>query len=138
MGQHTVYLTFNGNADEAINFYKDNLNGTVEFMQRFGESPMPVDEQYSNQVMHAVLDLGGFKIMFSDTAGKAVVTFGDNFSIALNFTSDEEIEKAFAAMSAGGNITMPLQDTFWGAKFGMCTDKFGVNWMFNHDKPKDN
>jgi PhnB protein len=134
MGQHAVYLTFNGQCTDAINFYKDNMNGNLEMLQTFAESGQPVDDQYKEHVMHAVLDLDGFKIMFSDTAGKGDVTFGDNFSIALNFKSDAEIEKAFAAMSAGGNITMPLQDTFWGAKFGMCTDKFGVNWMFNYDK----
>jgi PhnB protein len=74
--------------------------------------------------------------MFSDAGNNHKVNFGDNFSMSVDCKTDEEIEKLFKAMSEGGHITMPLQDTFWGAKFGMCTDKFGVNWMFNHDKPK--
>lgn len=131
---HTLYLNYNGNAEEAINFYKDNLNGTLVSLQRFGDTPMPENEKDKDKIMHAVLDLQGFIIMFSDGNDEHKVTFGDNFSIALNFKSESEMEKAFHAMSAGGQVTMPLQDTFWGARFGMCADKFGVNWMFNMDK----
>jgi PhnB protein len=131
---HTLYLNYNGNAEEAINFYKDNLNGTLVSLQRFGDTPMPGNEKDKGKIMHAVLDLQGFIIMFSDGNDEHKVTFGDNFSIALDFKSESEMEKAFQAMSAGGRVTMPLQDTFWGARFGMCTDKFGVNWMFNMDK----
>jgi len=131
---HTLYLNYNGNAEEAINFYKDNLNGTLVSLQRFGDTPMPGNEKDKDKIMHAVLDLQGFIIMFSDGNDEHKVTFGDNFSIALDFKSENEMEKAFHAMSAGGQVTMPLQDTFWGARFGMCTDKFGVNWMFNMDK----
>ena len=134
MGQHSIYLMFNGNCEEALNFYKDKLNGNIEFIQRYGESPVDATEEQKNKIMHATLDLQGFKIMAADSDGKRNVSFGDNFSIALDFKSDGDIERAFNAMHTGGQVTMPLQDTFWGAKFGMCTDKFGVNWMFNYDK----
>jgi PhnB protein len=137
MGKHAVYLMFNGNCKEALNFYKEKLGGNIEFIQTYGESPMDTTEEQKDKVMHATLDLQGFQVMASDSDGKRNVNFGDNFSIALDFKSDGEVERAFSEMSTGGQVTMPLQDTFWGAKFGMCTDKFGVNWMFNYDKPKD-
>lgn len=87
--------------------------------------------------MHGVLDLGGSKIFFSDAGGNLVVTNGNSVKVSLAFTSQEAIDNAFAALSEGGTITMALQDTFWGARFGMCTDKFGINWMCNWDKPKE-
>lgn len=133
---HAIYLFFNGNCEEAMNFYKEKLEGTVEFVQRYGESPMPGSEANKDKIMHATMDFQGFKIMFSDADEKRDVTFGDNFSVSINCHSDGEIERKFNAMIEGGNVTMPLQDTFWGAKFGMCTDKFGVNWMFNYDREK--
>jgi PhnB protein len=134
---HALYLMFNGNCEDVMNFYKENLDGNILQMQRYGEVPdMPTAEEQKNKIMHAVMDLQGFTIMFSDSDGKRNVTFGDNFSIALDFKSDGEITRAFNTMSTGGQVNMPLQDTFWGAKFGMCTDRFGVNWMFNYDKPK--
>jgi PhnB protein len=61
---------------------------------------------------------------------------GTNLSLSLNFKSVEDIDKTFAALSDSATVTMPLQDTFWGARFGMLTDKFGINWMFNHDIKK--
>lgn len=136
MGQHAIYLMFNGNCREALEFYKDKLEGNIEFVQTYGEAPIDTTEEQKGKIMHATLDLQGFKIMASDSDGKRNVQFGDNFSIALDFKSDGDIERAFSQMSTGGQVTMPLQDTFWGAKFGMCTDKFGVNWMFNYDKPQ--
>jgi PhnB protein len=134
--QLNVYLYFNGNCEEAMNFYKDTLGGTIVNIMKYGDSPMPCSDAWKGKVMHGLMEAAGTKIMFSDSSEQRQVAFGDNFSVALDFSSDAEITDTFNALSAGGAITMPLQDTFWGAKFGMCTDKFGVNWMFNWDKPK--
>jgi PhnB protein len=134
--EFNIYLTFNGNCEEAMNFYKDVLGGEIVMISKFGDAPMPVEESQKGKVLHGILHAAGTKFMFSDTDGNHKVTFGDNFSASLNFHSDEEITKVFNTMSAGGKVTMDLQDTFWGARFGMCEDKFGVNWMFNYDKPK--
>jgi len=131
-----VYLYFNGNCEEAMNFYKDALGGNMAPVMRYGDSPMPCSDTWKGKVMHGMLEVAGTKIMFSDSSEHHDAVFGDNFSVSLGFNSEEEITAAFAAVSAGGTVTMPLQDTFWGAKFGMCKDKFGVNWMFNWDKPK--
>ncbi len=131
-----VYLFFNGNCEEAMNFYKDASGGTIDSLQRYGDNPMGASIAQKDKVLHGVMTIYGCTLMCSDSNEKRSVNFGDNFSLALDFKSDEDITKAFEALSAGGTITMPLQDTFWGAKFAMCTDKYGVNWMFNFDKPK--
>jgi PhnB protein len=75
-------------------------------------------------------------LMVSDSMPGQPVTGGTNMSLSLNFDSVADIERVFGALSEGANITMPLQDTFWGARFGMLTDRFGINWMFNHDYQK--
>jgi len=132
------YLNFNGNAAEALAFYKKAFKGEVEFQQTFGDSPMgnevPADDK--NKVMHASFRAGDLQFMVSDCMPGQSVTSGSNTSLSLNFKSVADIDKTFEALSEGAQITMPLQDTFWGAKFGMLTDKFGINWMFNHDYEK--
>ncbi len=135
---HALYLNFNGNCEEAMNFYKEKLDGNIKSIQHFGETPEPGPAEYKDKVMHGIMDFQGFTVMFSDSMGAHNVQFGNNFSIALDFKNDGEMRRAFDAISTnGGTVTMPLEDTFWGAVFGMCTDKFGINWMFNFDKPKN-
>jgi PhnB protein len=132
------YLMFNGNAAEALAFYEKALNGKVVFQQSYGDSPMgdktPAD--HKNKVMHATFQSGELSLMASDAMPGQPVTAGSNTSLSLNFTTVADIDKTFAALSDGATVTMPLQDTFWGARFGMLTDKFGINWMFNHDYGK--
>lgn len=137
-----MYLAFNGTCEEAMNFYKDALGLEMISMQRFGDMPPmpgapPISAEEKNRVLHCTIGKeGSMQLMASDSNAMHPVTFGNNASISLNFMTEEEIDKTFAAISEGGNITMPLQDTFWGAKFGMCTDKFGTAWLFNYDRPK--
>ena len=131
------YLNFNGNAAEALAFYSKALNGAVQFQQTYGESPMPVGPESKDKIMHATFKAGDLTLMVSDTNDHmGLVSGGNNLSLSLNFTDVESIDKTFGALSEGGKVTMPLQDTFWGARFGMLTDKFGFNWMFNHDIKK--
>lgn len=134
---YSVYLFFNGNCEEAMNFYKETLGGTIEFVQRFKNAPMPSDEGQGDKIMHGSMNIGGSMMLFSDSDGKSNVSFGDNFSISLNFNTADEQTQAFNALSEGGAVTMELQDTFWGSRFGMCKDKFGVNWMFSLEQPKE-
>ena len=131
-----VYLFFNGNCEEAMNFYVTSIGGKVDMLQRYSDTPMPCDEAQKNKIMHATFTIKGSKVMCSDSSTAKTIAFGDNFSMALDYTDPAEMKAAYDKLSAGGIATMPLQDTFWGATFGMCTDKFGINWMFNHDKPK--
>jgi PhnB protein len=131
------YLTFNGNAAEALSFYAKALNGKTVFQQSFGDAPMEnIPADYKNKVMHATFQAGSLTFMVSDTMPGQPVNGGTNISLSLNFNTVEDIEKTFAALSDGAKITMALEDTFWGARFGMLTDKFGINWMFNHDIKK--
>jgi PhnB protein len=130
------YLNFNGNAATALAFYAKALNGTVVFQQTFGESPMPHTADMKDKIMHATFQAGQLSFMVSDCPPHLSATTGTNVSLSLNFLDEASIDSTFAALVDGATITMELQDTFWGAKFGMLTDAFGINWMFNYDKPQ--
>ena len=128
----TPYLMFNGNCEEALNFYAKALNGQIKELHRFEGSPAESMSADKQKVMHAHFAAGDFMFMASD--GNENEGVGGMVHLSLNFTDAQQIAKVFEALSEGARITMPLQDTFWGATFGMLTDKFGVNWMFNQDK----
>lgn len=132
----TPYLNFNGNAAEALAFYSKALEGEILFQQTFGESSMPVSDVMKDKIMHATFQADKLTLMVSDCPPEMLVSSGSNMSLSLNFIDEASIDKTFARLSVGSKITMELQDTFWGAKFGMLTDPFGINWMFNYDKPK--
>lgn len=133
----TPYLNFNGNAQEALNFYAKALEGKITQSQTFGGAGMAEDESMKDKILHAVLEAGQLKFMVSDCPPGVSVKEGDQVSLSLNFNEVEVMERTFVALADGGNITMPLQDTFWGARFGMTKDKFGVHWMVNHDYKKE-
>jgi len=136
--QINPYLNFNGTADKAIQLYQSALEAKVKNMMRFGDAAtgMPVAPADKNRVMHAVLDLGPSAIMMSDTMPTAPVGADGNVHITLDFDNVEEMTKKFDALAAGGQVTMPLSDTFWGARFGMLTDAYGIRWMFNCEQRK--
>ncbi|MDF2437806.1 MAG: hypothetical protein K0Q95_2182 [Bacteroidota bacterium] len=130
------YLTFNGNCEEAFNFYKSVFGGEFpDGIMRFSSAPsdMPALKEEGNLVMHVSLPIGNTVLMGSDISREHGKVSGDNISISLVADSEEEANKLFNGLSAGGNVTMPLAKTFWGAYFGMFTDKFGINWMVNYD-----
>ena len=131
----TPYLTFNGTCRQAMTFYKDILGGDLELMD-FASSPMDVPDEAKNYIMHAILTSNGVTLMASDTMPNQPVTNGNSVSLSINCQSTDEINHLFNSLSEGGEITMPLEDTFWGARFGMLTDKFGTCWMFNYDYPQ--
>ena len=129
------YLNFNGNCREAMTFYKEALNANLEIMD-MGDSPMEVPETSKDHVMHSILTLENITIMASDTMPGQPITFGNSVSLSINCTSREQADRFFNNLKLNGNILMPLQDTFWGAYFGMITDRFGINWLFNYDEVK--
>lgn len=138
MAKPQLYLMFNGNCREAFDFYSRVLNGKIEFMQTFGEAPGHEEfEATKNQIMYISMDVDGEKIMGSDAPGEHAVTIGNNFSISINPDSEGDADRLFSALSDGGQVTMPLTETFWAKKFGMCTDKFGVNWMISYSEVKE-
>lgn len=131
---HT-YLNFDGNTREAMSFYQKCLDAKLS-LQTFRDAKMDVPKGAENRIVHARLEKGDAVLMASDTTPGMPFTPGTNFSISIQCDSLAEIEKFFSAFSQGGSVTMPLQDTFWNARFGMLTDRFGVNWMFNYEHPR--
>jgi PhnB protein len=107
-------------------------------MMPFSEMPGDYPKEARDRVMHSRITKGdAVLLMASDTMPGHGFTLGTNFSVSVHCESQEEIDRLFAAFSEKAKkITMPLQDAFWGARFGMLTDQFGVNWMFNFEKPK--
>jgi len=136
--QINPYLNFNGTADKAVQLYQSALGAKVQNIMRFGDAAtnMPVAPADKNRVMHAVLDLGPSVIMLSDTMPNAPVGTDGNVHITLDFEDAGEMATKFDALAAGGKVTMPLQNTFWGARFGMLTDAYGIHWMFNCEQRK--
>lgn len=135
------YLSFTDNCEEAFNFYKSVFGGEFDGgVMRFGEVPEEFQGEQSekNKVMHISLPIGkGTYLMGSDTpASMGTIVKGSNYSIAVHPDSEEEATRLFNGLSAGGQVTMPLDKTFWGAYFGMFTDKFGIQWMVNYDYNK--
>lgn len=136
MTQLNAYLSFNGNCREAMEFYKDCLGGELT-IHTFEGSPIAAQmpEEAQKSVMHANLKKDGLVVMASDGGGmKGAYIKGNTITLSLNCSSDEEIADYYNNLAEGGTITMPLADQFWGAKFGMLTDKFGMDWMLNYDK----
>lgn len=139
MATINTYLNFNGNCEEAFNFYKSVFGGEFGYLGRFAEIPesdeYKVSESDKNKIMHVSLPIGNTVLMGSDTGGDWAPKFvqGNNFSISITPKSKDEADKLFKALSAGGQIIMPMENTFWGAYYGMFTDKFGIHWMVNFE-----
>lgn len=141
MATVSIYLNFPRNTKEAFNFYRAVFGGEFSGggVAHFGDIPsadgMPqLTEEDKNLVLHIELPiLGGFKLMGTDAPESMGfnVNFGNNVHINLEPDSRVETKRLYEALSAGGQVTMELQDMFWGAYYGSCTDKFGVQWMFN-------
>jgi len=135
------YLNFMGNTEEAFNFYKSVFGGEFTVLQRMKDTPdadkLPANER--EKIMHVALPIGkGNTLMGTDMLESMghKMEKGNNISLSLSTESEAETEKLFKALSAGGVVGMPLEKMFWGAYFGMCTDKFGIQWMVNYDFSK--
>lgn len=126
------YLHFAGNAEEVLNFYINALGGEVEMLSRYKDSPMPSDEDYKDKIMHARYVFGdGNILMISDSSKGDIVSTNGNIQLSVEIADPVEIENVFNKMAEGGTVTLPISEQFWGAKFGMLKDKFGISWMFN-------
>jgi PhnB protein len=131
-----TYLIFDGECRDAMQFYAKNLGADLQLIP-YSDAPMPAPPTHKDRIMHARLANGKAVLMASDSGPGMPVKKGDNFSINIACDNEGEISKLFGAFSDGAQkITMPLQETFWAQRFGMLTDKFGVNWMFNLEKPQ--
>lgn len=137
------YLNFRGNTEDAFNFYKSVFGGEFISLQRFKDTPeagsVPADVQ--NKIMHIALPIANGNILMGTDAIESMghtLTEGNNFSLTLSTESEDEANQVFSKLSEGGSITMPLNKVFWGAYFGMLTDKFGIQWMVSYDYNQQN
>ncbi len=126
------YLFFGGRCEEALEFYKTAIGAQVDFLMRYKESPEPmppgmVPPGFENKVMHATFRIAESILMASDGSHEGAKF--DGFSLSLAVPTEGEAKRAFAALSAGGAVKMPLTKTFWSPCFGMLTDRFGIGWM---------
>jgi len=141
MSSVSTYLNFPRNTEEAFNFYKSVFGGDFfgGKIMRFGDTPPqqgapPMAEGDKNLVIHVALPITGGHMLMGTDAPETMgfkVNFGNNVHINLQIDTRDETRNLFKALSAGGVVSMDLQDMFWGDYFGSCTDKFGVQWMFN-------
>jgi PhnB protein len=133
----TPYLSLDGDCEEAFEFYRSILGGEFLDVSRYSEMPpdVPTSPGDADKIMHIALQLAdGQAIMGSDRPpGTGSTTFGDSAAISISPDSAEDGRRIFESLSAGGQVTMPYERQFWGADFGMCTDRYGINWMINYD-----
>jgi PhnB protein len=126
------YLFFNGQCEAAFKFYEQCLRGKIEIMMTHGDSPMAqqVPSEWRNKIIHARLIVGDNVLMGSDAPPEHYEQM-KGFSVSLMVDDPAEAERIFSALAANGTVRMPLQKTFWAARFGMLVDQFGVPWMVN-------
>lgn len=120
------YLSYDGTARDAIALYERALGAKADAVMPFEQDP--------DRVMHATLRVGGGQVMLSDAMPGTPVAKDSNVHVSLDYDDVDEMKRAFATLGEGGTVTMPLQDTFWGATFGMLADRYGIRWMFNCNK----
>ena len=135
MNIHT-YLTFNGNCREAFEFYQSVFGGEFHVLTTFADAPNDVDvpPEMKNTVMHVSLPIGDGVLMGSDPGDPELpFNMGNNFSLSLSTDSVKQTDELLEKLSEGGEVTVPAENTFWGAYFAMCTDRFGISWMLMHE-----
>lgn len=134
------YLTFNGNCEEAFTFYKSVFGGDYTHIGRYSDMPpgeYPLPDSEANKIMHMSLPISKETMLMGSDSSEAfghATVIGNNISLSVNTETKDEAFRIFEGLSAGGNVTMPMDKTFWGAWFGMFIDKFGINWMVNFDE----
>ncbi|MDY0779607.1 VOC family protein [Tenacibaculum sp. IB213877] len=131
--QAQTYLHFNGNCEEAMTFYADVLGGEITQQMTFSDAPessLTFPEEVMDLIMHSTLVAGDLVIMASDYLNqKEEFNSGNNFAVSINSFDEDEAVTVFNGLSEGGIIFMPFEEAFWGGKFGMLRDKYGVQWM---------
>src|SRR5258706_11484588 len=140
-----AYLTFNGNCEEAFNFYRSVFGGDFPYLGRYkdmpGEGGKKIQGNEGERIMHVSLPISKeTMLMGSDTGGEWAPDFsqGNNISISINTDTKDEADRLFNGLTSGGSVTMPMNKTFWGDYFGMFKDKFGINWMISFNESRQN
>jgi len=135
-----TYLTFDGNCREAFEFYRSAFGGEFSILSTYGNAPpdQHIPEAERKRIMHVSLPVGTGTLMGSDccSAMGPPPVVGNNFTIAIAGESREQCDVLFAKLSDGGTVITPLGEMFWGAYYGMWTDRFGINWLINYTLPE--
>jgi PhnB protein len=133
--QLNPYLSFNGQCEAAFKFYEQCLGGKIEAMMPYAGSPMEADvpPEWRNKIMHVNLKVGDQELMASDSPPEYYEET-KGFSVLLSIDDPAEAERVFHALAENGTVRMPIQETFWAARFGMLVDQFGTPWMINCDQ----
>lgn len=132
-----LFINFDGNCREAVEFYAGVFrSGQPKFMT-FGEMPpdprFPISDEMRDLVMYSSLPVAGSNLMFSDVTPGTSLVVGNNVSITVGSTDVSEIDRMFEEMKVGGSVEMELQETFWSKRYGALADRYGIHWQFSHD-----
>lgn len=129
-----TYVNFAGKCAEAFRFYEQHLGGTITMMMTHGQAPdqSNVKPDWKDAVLHARISIGGTELMGADIPNAQPMR---SSYLSLNVESDAEAERIFSALSDGGEVFMPIQETFFATRFGQLRDRFGLNWMIIHERP---
>lgn len=131
-----VFINFNGNCREAVEFYAEVFGTEKPQIMSFGDAPpdpeFPIADEAKNLVMYTSLNINGSNVMFSDTFPGMTFTIGNNISLTISSKDIDEIKSLFNKLKEGGTVGMELQETFWSKCYGSVTDKFGIGWQFNY------
>jgi PhnB protein len=135
MQLHT-YLNYGGNCEEAFRFYERHLGGKITMLMRHGEQPAPSDlsPQWKDKVLHARMNLGGTELLGADIPADRFQPIRSAY-LSLTVGSIDEAERIYALLSDGGQVFMPMAETFFANRFSMFRDRFGTSWMLLHPKP---
>lgn len=135
-----MFINFNGNCREAVEFYAKAFKSEIENLMTYGDSPHdpnhPLQEADRDRIMYAGIPVGGMVLMFMDAPSKHAMTFGDNITPTISTDSKDEVTRLFNELSEGGEIIMPLQQAFFSEWYGMVKDKFGIYWQVLQYSPQ--
>jgi PhnB protein len=130
------YINFDGNCREALEFYAKVFGSEASDIMTYGQMPpdpsFPIPEKDKEHVMHSTMPIFGCNIMFCDVPSDMPLTKGDNINPTLSSDDKAEIQRVFAALADGGEVLMPLENTFWSELYGMVQDKYGIIWQLSH------
>jgi PhnB protein len=129
------YLSFQGNCEEALNFYRDILDGRIEIVSRYDNPAMNVPEDFKNKILHARFSFGNNTVFASDVMPKKQAEqMAGNIAISLGLHDEVTAKNIFDGLSAGGDVHIPFKKQFWGDWHGNFRDRFGIRWMVNCSK----
>jgi len=143
MTKVNAYITFNGNCEEAFNFYKSAFGGEFQYIGRYKDLPPTDKEKFQpgndEKIMHISLPISKETILMgcdkAEVSGEKTIV-GNNIALSIDTNDRNEADRIFTTLSNGAQIKMPMAETFWGAYFGVLTDRFGINWLINCELTK--